>query len=208
ILIDSGCSGDFHKIEEALDNAGCLPGNLKLIIITHGDGDHTGSASYIRNKYDSVIAMHKYDSDMAESFDKKTDRLKKRKAKGLVSGIMWKTVMFISCMKFNREKEKAAFSGFKPGVYLDDGQDFNEYGFPAKVLYIPGHTNGSIGILTGTGDLFCGDLLYNYKKPAVWPQGEDLKAIDSSVERLKKFKIGMVYPGHGKPFGMNSMGVK
>ena len=41
ILIDTGGSNKRTEIEEALLCAGCKPGNLRLIILTHGDFDHT-----------------------------------------------------------------------------------------------------------------------------------------------------------------------
>jgi hydroxyacylglutathione hydrolase len=64
------------------------------------------------------------------------------------------------------------------------------------VLYTPGHSKGSISVLTEDGDIICGDLFGN-----VW--GKILKAIDESgLERLKALKIRTVYPGHGKPFPM------
>ena len=55
---------------------------------------------------------------------------------------------------------------FQPDVCLEDGDDLREYGFDAQVLHLPGHSNGSIGVLTAGGDLFCGDLLRNWGKPA------------------------------------------
>ena len=39
------------NIEEAFENAGCKPGDLKLVIITHGDLDHTGNCAFLQNKY-------------------------------------------------------------------------------------------------------------------------------------------------------------
>ena len=47
ILIDTGSSKQRTQLEKELKNAGCKPGNLKLIVITHGDFDHTGNASYL-----------------------------------------------------------------------------------------------------------------------------------------------------------------
>ncbi len=59
VLIDTGFSGNRIKLENELKLAGCIPGNLKLIILTHGDADHTGNALYIRNRYKTIIVMHK-----------------------------------------------------------------------------------------------------------------------------------------------------
>jgi hydroxyacylglutathione hydrolase len=91
---------------------------------------------------------------------------------------------------------------FKPDLYIEDGYDLSEYGFDAKVLHIPGHSKGSIGILTVGGNLFCGDLFENKDRPILSSIMDDLTAANASVEKLKKLKIKTVYPGHGKPFPM------
>ena len=39
ILIDTGLSNNRNEIEKELEESGCKPSDLKLIIITHGDGD-------------------------------------------------------------------------------------------------------------------------------------------------------------------------
>jgi len=92
---------------------------------------------------------------------------------------------------------------FKPDLYIEDRYDLSEYGFYAKALHIPGHSKGSIGILTAGGDLFCGDLLENTDKPVLNSIIDDLAAANTSVGKLKSLKINTVYPGHGKPFPMD-----
>ncbi|RLF33000.1 MAG: MBL fold metallo-hydrolase, partial [Thermoplasmata archaeon] len=87
-------------------------------------------------------------------------------------------------------------------LYIDEGYDLSEYGLDAKVLHIPGHSKGSIGILTADGDLFCGDLFENKDKPVLNSIMDDLMAANASVEKLKSLNINTVYPGHGKPFPM------
>ena len=46
ILIDTGMSNQRSAIEQELEQAGCKPGTLKLIILTHGDSDHCGNAAF------------------------------------------------------------------------------------------------------------------------------------------------------------------
>ena len=41
ILIDTNFPFQRNKLEETLEREGCKPGNLKLIVITHGDIDET-----------------------------------------------------------------------------------------------------------------------------------------------------------------------
>ena len=69
ILIDAGASSGRSALEKALVHAGCKPGNLDLIVLTHGDFDHTGNAAYLRGRYGTEVAMHADDAGMAERGD-------------------------------------------------------------------------------------------------------------------------------------------
>ncbi len=69
ILIDTGYSNKRTNLEKEFESAGCRPGNLKLIVLTHGDYDHAGNARYLREKYGTKIAMHNGDSGMVERGD-------------------------------------------------------------------------------------------------------------------------------------------
>jgi len=66
ILIDTGSSNMRSDLERELESAGCKPGNLRLIVLTHGDFDHIGNAAFLKKKFGTKIAMHKDDSGMAE----------------------------------------------------------------------------------------------------------------------------------------------
>jgi hydroxyacylglutathione hydrolase len=61
VLIDTGYSTNRKELEKQLAASGCTPGNLKLILITHGHFDHTGNCAFLREKYGAPIAMHKGD---------------------------------------------------------------------------------------------------------------------------------------------------
>ena len=187
ILIDTGRTNKRGAIEKELESAGCQPGNLTLIVLTHGDFDHCGNAAFLRKKFGTQIAMHKDDSGMVE----RGDMLWNRNKQNILMRIIFK--LFFRLSKSDR---------FKPDLYIDEGYDFSGFGFDAKVLYIPGHSKGSIGILTASGDLFCGDLLANVNKPEVWSIIDDPVAAHASVEKLKRLQINTVYPGHGQPFPM------
>ena len=187
ILIDTGRTNKRGAIEKELESAGCQPGNLSLIVLTHGDFDHCGNAAYLRKKFGTQIAMHKDDSGMVE----RGDMLWNRNKQNILIRIVFK--LFFRLSKSDR---------FKPDLYVDEGYDFSGYGFDAEVLDIPGHSKGSIGILTASGDLFCGDLLANVDKPEIWSIIDDSVAAHASVEKLKRLQINAVYPGHGQPFPM------
>jgi hydroxyacylglutathione hydrolase len=190
VLIDTGGSNGRANLERALKGAGCRPGTLKLIVLTHGDFDHIGNAAYLGKEFGAKIAMHEADSGMAEGGDMSWNRNK--------GGILFRMMAPI-LFGFGKSKR------FKPDFYVDEGFDFSEYGFDARVLSIPGHSKGSIGILTAGGDLFCGDLLESTQEPALNSIMDDLTAANDSVEKLQSMEIHTVYPGHGQPFPMEKL---
>ena len=91
---------------------------------------------------------------------------------------------------------------FTPDLYLADGDDLTQYGLEATILSLPGHSRGSVGVLTATGELFCGDLFENTKGPALNSIMDEPAAGAASLARLKSLEISTVYPGHGQPFAM------
>ena len=97
------------------------------------------------------------------------------------------------------------FEPFSPDFTIDEGYDLSDFGFSAKVLHLPGHSKGSIGILTINGDLFCGDLFTNMRRPRLNSMVDNKSELKDSVERLRSMRIGTVLPGHGKPFIMDSL---
>jgi hydroxyacylglutathione hydrolase len=191
LLIDTGFSKNRVDVEKGLESAGCKPGSLRLIVLTHGDFDHSGNAAYLRGKYGVEVAMHRLDEGMVEHGD-----LFYNRNANFFMRVMGKLLLF-----FLRGGLKKS-DRFTPDMYVDEGEGLSDFGFDAKVIHIPGHSAGSIGVLTDAGDLFCGDLLENTKEPAKNSLIADKKAFETSVERLKQLIIGMVYPGHGEPFQM------
>ena len=191
-LIDTGMTNARHQLERMLEQMGCHPGDLKFILLTHGDFDHTGNAKYIRDKFHSQIAMHAGDTGMLAN----GDMFWNRKIK---SSLLKKLLPIF--IRFG-EKEQCT-----PDLLLADGASLKEHGLEAQVLNTPGHSAGSICILTDTSDLFCGDLMTNAaNRPMLNSMMYDKQAGDASFERLKALSIKMVYPGHGHPFPWDALG--
>jgi len=187
-LIDTGIAKRRGKLERELQEAGCQPGDLKMIIITHGHLDHVGNAVHLREKYGAKIAMHRGDYGMVESGDMFVDA-----RGGVLIGLVGFLMKILGLSDYER---------FTPDTYLEDDQDLSAHGLDATIIHTPGHSKGSIGVLTADGDLFCGDLLVNTDKPAKNTLIDDPDEYDASVERLRALEIKTVYPGHGKPFRM------
>jgi glyoxylase-like metal-dependent hydrolase (beta-lactamase superfamily II) len=191
ILIDNGYPSKWPFLEKELQKEGCNSGNLKLVVLTHGDHDHAGNSVSLKARYGVKIAMHSDDSVMVEKGDMNWNRKNKPDKFSLMFRLMSMMSIF-----FN----PGEFKTFLPDLYIDESFSFSPYHFDAKVIHIPGHSKGSIGILTGDGSLICGDFLYNlFGKPSQ-EFCDNLADFNTSVEKLKSLKISTFYPGHGKPF--------
>jgi hydroxyacylglutathione hydrolase len=192
VLIDCGDISDRLRLEKELALAGVEPGNLKLVLLTHGDFDHTGNAAFLRQKYGAKIGMHAQDAGMVTNATMGWNR-KVRPDRVTLFG---RLIMLMARLFTSQD----GFEKFTPDVYLADGQDLSEYGLDARVLGLPGHSKGSIGLLAPGGNLFCGDLLMNMVRPELHFMIDDLSDCSASIAKLKSLPIGTVYPGHGKPF--------
>ena len=185
VLIDTGASNGRRPLERELEKAGCGPGDLKLIVLTHGDFDHTGNAASLRRRFGTRIAMHRDDAGMIERGDIFWNRKGRHPAIRAAAAFLF---------GFGRGERCT------PDLFVDEGDDLSEHGFPARVVHVPGHSRGSIGILTTDGALFCGDLLEYRGKPVLNRIIDDRAAALASVERLRGLPARMVYTGHGPPF--------
>jgi hydroxyacylglutathione hydrolase len=190
-LIDTGIAKKRDQLEREIVEAGCRPGDLKLIIITHGHIDHVGNAAYLRDRYGAKIAMHRGDSSMVESGDMFVDT-----RGGVMIGLVGSLMKILGLSDYER---------ITPDIYLEDNQNLSTYGLDAAVIHTPGHSEGSICIHTVEGDLFCGDLFNNTKKPEKASLIQDADKLEASVEKLRALEFKTVYPGHGKPFRMEQL---
>lgn len=62
VLIDNGTPEKRARLEAELAAACSSPGDLKLIVVTHGDYDHSGNATYLRDRYGTEVALHREDA--------------------------------------------------------------------------------------------------------------------------------------------------
>lgn len=182
VLIDTSCPGKKKKIKSFLQKHGCNKTNLKMIILTHGDFDHCGSTAYLQSKFNCQIAMHKSDAQMIETGNMFINKNKKN----IFAAIFIKIILRIK--------------KFTPDIFLEEGQKLEEFDPSIQILTLPGHTIGSIGLLVGNS-LISGDLFENRKNPRLY-YVDDEKLINQSLEKLKKYNISTVYPGHGTPFNL------
>ncbi|WP_267523294.1 MBL fold metallo-hydrolase [Campylobacter sp. MG1] len=70
ILIDAMWDNDDAKvIEDGLKAYNLDPKDVKIILITHGHGDHYGGAKYFQDKYNAKVMMSAIDKDFMYSYN-------------------------------------------------------------------------------------------------------------------------------------------
>lgn len=190
VLIDTGGSNARKILVGGLQSAGCTSASLALTILTHGDFDHIGNAAFLRSAYGARVAMHPDDSGMAEHGDMFANRKPPNP--------ILKTLIPLFTGFGDDER-------FSPDILLWDECALDTVGLDATVLTLPGHSKGSVGILTPQGELFCGDLFTNTNGPKLNSLMDDPAAARASVARLQRLGVTMVYPGHGRPFAMEDL---
>ncbi|MBE0635801.1 MBL fold metallo-hydrolase, partial [Candidatus Bipolaricaulota bacterium] len=159
----------------------------------HGDPDHSSNAAYLHEKYGAKIAMHKAEAEAVKQGDM---FLSRGPQPPLRRWLLKPLVALFGLRKRNR---------FTPTLYFEDGDRLTEYGLDATILHVPGHSVGSIAVLTIDGAFFSGDFLENRTRPSIATLVDDADALKAGFEKVKKLNIQIVYPGHGKPFTLDEI---
>lgn len=180
ILIDTGRKKYREKILEK-----CREFHVGLIVLTHGHMDHCQNAAYLANTLHIPIAMNKKDVNLIPD---------NRKQSLSAKTFLGKIVLSVSLNSF----EKDSLEAFEPTIYLKNGDNLSEYGVDAKIVELPGHTKGSVGIDTGD-NLFVGDALMNMFYPTVSMLYADEQEMLLSAQFISELGEKTIYFGHGKP---------
>ncbi len=180
ILIDTGRKKYREKILER-----CKEFHVSLIVLTHGHMDHCQNAAYLANALHIPIAMNKRDMNLIPD---------NRKQSLLAKTFLGKIVLSVSLSSF----EKDSLEVFEPTIYLKNGDDLSDYGIDARVVELPGHTQGSIGIEV-EDNLFVGDALMNMFYPTVSMLYVDEQEMLSSAKYIGDLGEKTIYFGHGRP---------
>ena len=180
ILIDTGRKKYCEKILER-----CKKFHVSLIVLTHGHMDHCQNAAYLAEALHIPIAINKNDMDLI------TDN---RKQSLLAKTLFGKIVLSVSLSSF----EMDSLEVFDPIIYLKNGDDLSEYGIAAKVVELPGHTKGSIGVEI-EDNLFVGDALMNMFYPTASMLYVDEQEMLLSAKYISELGEKTIYFGHGKP---------
>ena len=181
VLVDTARSKYRDKVLSA-----CQKVNVQLVILTHAHMDHCQNAAFISEELGVPVAISKADEELI-----KNNMLQPLFAKTLAG----KLVLSLSEKAFHYDKIPL----FTPKIYLEDGDTLKDFGISAKIIGLPGHTNGSIGIDFGKQGVFVGDALMNMFYPTVSMLYHDYQQMLNSARKISELGERVIYFGHGSP---------
>ena len=193
VLVDAGNPGNADLILERLAEHGVAPGDVRLILITHGHIDHFGSAAELRERTGAPVAIHALDAEAV------------RQGVHLPGSLKPTSWIIALGMRIPGVAGPTRAPAFKPDIVFEDEWRLDDYGVAGRVLHTPGHTPGSVSVLLDSGEAIVGDVVMGQlmgmlHKPGPPIVAWDLERNQESVRQLAALSPRVVYVGHGGPF--------
>ena len=193
ILIDGGPPNKLEAFQKYLTEMSVMPNDIRLIVLTHGDFDHVGSAQEIKLLTGAKIAIHEKDRLNFENSQHNFPQ---------------GTTMWGRFLRFILNPITQKIFGFTGGTsdIILDGSDYplQDFGISGKIVYTPGHTKGSVSVILENGEAFVGCLAhYNIPfrlRPGLPIFAEDINEVKKSWNSLLQRGVKKIYPAHGDSF--------
>ncbi len=181
VLIDTASGEGYDTVFEE-----CKKYPLRLIVLTHVHFDHAENAAKLSRYFDVPVAFHEADAELFDNYS----------AQPLMSyGIVGRVVLGMSLKVLRDTKIEVP----EKTIHLTEGDDLSSYGIDAKIICLPGHTKGSVGVDVEGKSLFVGDALDNWIKPATGHLYSDMEELKKSAGKISALGERTLYYGHGKP---------
>jgi glyoxylase-like metal-dependent hydrolase (beta-lactamase superfamily II) len=197
-VIDSGAPGYRDQLEPGLELLGRSPADLRAILLTHGDADHTGVAGKLRQEGDHTpVHLHPDDDYLVRGGRKDPED---SMLPILIQPATWRLLAHFTLNGAARPPK------IEQTVPLADGETVDVPGRP-QVIHTPGHTQGHVVFhFAQHGALFVGDTICTWH-PITGKRVPQLMAFNvsnatalDSLSRYEGLQADLVLVGHGEPW--------
>ena len=187
ILVDTGIKGAGKKLVSELKKYNSKPENIRLIILTHGHYDHTQGLTEVKQLTGAPIAIHEAEIGLSDE---------EQRSKVNESSFLFRMIVKV----FARITPKQKLDKVIADIKIYDEMDLKEYGVKAKLYHVPGHSPGSICLVTADKQCVIGDTLFNVFPGTHYPIiVYSRKILADTYNKLNSINPEIYYPGHGKP---------
>ena len=198
VIVDTGVGGQAPRILGRLAEAGHAPGDVSLILLTHGHGDHAGSAAALREATGAPIALGAGDEEKCVAG---VDR--EMRARGLGGRALLNVLR-------RRQARNGRTAGPEADIIVRGEFPLGDFGVDAVAVPMPGHTRGSLAVFTAGGDALVGDLLGGGGRTRSEPKRGvfvcDEAAMDASIRDVIARAPRLTYTGHDEqPFALEQL---
>ena len=194
ILVDTGYKGNIKNLKIALEKNNLTFLDIVLIVLTHTHYDHVGSLDEVKKMSASKVLVHSAEKEYLE-----------RGMTPSSKGTMWFSKI-ISGIGSTLIASNSRYQPVSSEIVVNDEYDLGKYIPSAKVIPIPGHTDGSISLVIGNEVAFVGDTLFNVIPGTVFPPfANNVSELLKSWEKLINTGCKTFYPGHGKPIPLQKL---
>ena len=182
ILFDTASGKNLQQVKDE-----CSKYNMKLIVLSHPHFDHAENAEELSKHYRIPVAYNEKDDNIFDDYNSQP-----LKSYGIVGFVVLKlSLKVLAKTKVARPENR---------LFVKEGDTLKDYGFPdIKVVELPGHSMGSIGLLVSDDVILVGDALDNWIKPGMGHLYTDIEALKMTTEKIRSYGQRTYYYGHGKP---------
>ncbi len=194
VAIDTGYPGGFPKFKARFEKHWPLS-ELKYIFLTHHHDDHVGFLNELITATNAPVILHPAAIGYLAQ-----GRNNEPPGAGYSS---WPASLFGMFKKEFRFPPVVIPQGRIITVDNEDAQVFEQMGMPINILFLPGHTDDSLGLyLNESGIMLCGDAAMNaiisVARHTIWIDNAEM--FGKSWDKMLACKPRMIYPSHGSPF--------